>query len=135
MKMARNLVENFVSSQLSYLNLPYRTGILPPSSWQVSVHNMSMEDPINPDLQANNRNDLMTADDDDDIDPGERAAAIAEVSVLPAVEPTSAARRGTGGGTRGNEAADEAIQTGDMHTIDVAGAEVQSMFMEFLFGL
>jgi len=94
-----------------------------------------MEDPINPDLQANNRNDLMTADDDDDIDPGERAAAIAEVSVLPAVEPTSAARRGTGGGTRGNEAADEAIQTGDMHTIDVAGAEVQSMFMEFLFGL
>lgn len=93
----------------------------------------------------------MTAEDQDqDQDQQERAAAIAEVAAIPAIEPTNtnlnpsirAANRvtgtgGTGGGgrTRVNEAADEAMQGGDLQNVDGPGAEVQAMFIEFLFGL
>ena len=87
----------------------------------------------------------MTAEEQDQ---QERAAAIAEVAAIPEIEPTNtnlnpsirAANRGGeetrgGGGTRVNEAADEAMQGGDLQNVDGPGAEVQAMFIEFLFGL
>jgi hypothetical protein len=76
----------------------------------------------------------------------QRASAIAQVAALPtaAIGPIStlrvtAAAAGTTTGTttttRGNEAADEALQTGDLQNIDGPGAEVKALFIEFLFGL
>jgi hypothetical protein len=85
----------------------------------------------------------MTAEEQDQ---QEQAAAIAEVAAIPEIEPTNtnlnpsirAANTGGGvggGGTRVNEAADEAMQGGDLQNVDGPGAEVQAMFIEFLFGL
>lgn len=60
----------------------------------------------------------------------ERAAAIAETQVLPNLPPTAAIR--TGGGTRGNTIADEAVLAGDVQIFDEAGQEVQRLFTDFL---
>jgi len=81
----------------------------------------------------------MTEEEQDQNDPQERAAAIAEVAAIPDIEPTNSIRpansRGPGSGARVTEAADEAMQIGDLQNVDGPGAEVQAMFIEFLFGL
>ena len=89
-----------------------------------------MEEPIPAQNDTNNNDAPMTED---------RAAAVAEVAALPDVEPVTTAASiriaPRGGGTRANDAADEALQAGDLQNIDGPGAEVQAMFIEFLFGL
>jgi hypothetical protein len=88
-----------------------------------------MEEPIPAQNDANNNDAPMTED---------RATAVAEVAAMPDVEPTTAASiriAPRGGGTRANDAAEEALQAGDLQNIDGPGAEVQAMFIEFLFGL
>ena len=109
-----------------------------------------MEEPTNASNSNNdmNRDNEMTADQTSNNDQRgrrrddeqERAAAIAEVSALPDVEPTNTNlnlpnRTSNRGGTRANEAAEEAMQGGDLQNVDGPGAEVQAMFIEFLFGL
>ena len=102
-------------------------------------HKITMEDPIRVPLQEEGNGANAPPVTADMI--GERAAAIAEVATNVAIDPTSIAQRnnlnreGARGGTRRNEAADEALQAGDMLNIDGPGSEVQNMFIEFLFGL
>lgn len=91
-----------------------------------------MEEPINAAQDEEIPNAAATAMDD------ERAAAVAEVAAMADVEATDMVQRpngNRGGGTRANDAADEALQVGDLQNIDGPGSEVQNMFMEFLFGL
>ncbi len=98
-----------------------------------------MEEPIP--VQLGNGIGVPPVTEDNEAMTEERAAAIAEVATNIAIEPTSAAQRTTlarergRGRHRGAEAADEALQAGDMQNIDGPGSEVQNMFMEFLFGL
>jgi hypothetical protein len=75
---------------------------------------------------------------------GQRASAIAQVAALPTdvgpisslPRPTSVPRATAGTTTsRANQAADEALQTGDLQNVDGPGAEVKALFLEFLFGL
>jgi|AntRauTorckE5430_2_1112549.scaffolds.fasta_scaffold00785_6 hypothetical protein len=111
-----------------------------------------MEEPTTANTNAINSDIEMTSDDDQSNDQerrdnnnnadegGQRAAAIAEVSALPDIEPTNTnpnlpIRNSNRGGTRANEAAEEAMQGGDLQNVDGPGAEVQAMFIEFLFGL
>ena len=67
----------------------------------------------------------------------EQAQAIAEVSVRPEDEPTTATaapgsqRIGTGGSRR-NRVMEEAMLSGDMQNLDEAGVQVQSLFVTFL---
>ena len=67
----------------------------------------------------------------------ERAQAIAEVSVRPEDEPTTAAaapgtQRTGMGGSRRNRVMEEAMLSGDMQNLDEAGVQVQSLFVTFL---
>jgi hypothetical protein len=67
----------------------------------------------------------------------EQAAAIAEVSVMPENIPTTATPvpGGGGGGTRRVNEADEALLAGDVQSLDEAGVQVRSLFLEFLYKL
>jgi len=90
------------------------------------------------------QDDIMSIDIDrqapatDNDDSNERAAAIAEVSVLPEITPTTQGApagtgTGRGGGTRGSSEADEALMAGDVQALDEAGVEVRGLFLEFLY--
>jgi hypothetical protein len=89
-----------------------------------------MEDPIVNQGDNDPSSPVITADMETSAQ--ERAAAIAETQVLPNLPPTAARR--TGGGTRGNTIADEAILAGDVQIFDEAGQEVQRLFTDFLSG-
>lgn len=70
----------------------------------------------------------------------ERAAAIAQVSVMPENTPTTltpgpASGGGGGGGRRQANEADEAILAGEVQSLDEAGVQVRSLFLEFLYTL
>jgi len=67
----------------------------------------------------------------------EQAAAIAQVSVMPENMPTTATARGGGGtgGRRSTNEADEAVLAGDVQSLDEAGVQVRSLFLEFLYEL
>ena len=72
----------------------------------------------------------------------ERAAAIAEVSIMSQNTPFSTAAGsaqvgggGGGNGPRANNEADEALLAGDVQSLDEAGVQVRSLFLEFLYQL
>lgn len=81
--------------------------------------------------------------DNNSFEEGQRAAAIAQVAAtIPTnandIGPTSSIPRrpvsNPATSSRANEAADEALQTGELQNVDGPGAEVKALFLEFLFG-
>ncbi len=68
----------------------------------------------------------------------EQAAAIAEVSVMPDNNgpPTTTTTTATNpGGRRATNELDDAVLQGDVQTLDEAGVQVRSLFLEFLYQL
>ena len=83
-----------------------------------------------------NNNNFQPPPQSQPMDP-ERAAAIAEVSVMPQndLPPTATGTGATGGGRRATTELDDVVMQGDVQQLDEAGVQVRSLFVEFLYQL